>query len=649
MAIQDALPDRLGPYRLLDRIGEGGMGVVHLAADTENRMVAIKVLRPQAAGDVTARRRLAREVETMRRVRSPFVAEVIDADVTGGFPYIVTRYVPGRTLEELVEIHGPVRGPRLQRLACGLAGALSAIHAAGVVHRDLKPGNVMMVGDDPVIIDFGIAQVGDTTRLTQTGMFVGTPGYLAPEVIEGRPSGQAADIHSWGATLAYAATGRPPYGTGTYEVVFYRILQGHANLDGMYGGLHALVVAALVKDPALRPSAAWLASQSTRPDLLAPPPPSQLQRGPGPGPGTQFAARAAGMAGAAGMGGPPGGAGGSPQGFRPGSGVPTAPVGPRAGPPGDAAIAATVAVPGTVADPSAVRDPATMAAHGAAPTRSAAYGAADVAAQTRKQPGIFPRSGEFSPGERPGDVADLLPPVRYGPPRGGSPGGQDVARRPGKMARPPRPHRLLAFCAFVLAVGISLVLPVAGTAAVLFVIAVLRAGDRAQSGLAVRRSARGPRPTDALVVVLAAPWALVRSVLVTIALAPFLLLIAGGVALVLLIAMQGSPLPVGGAYGAGAFVALNCLGPGSRRPRRQLNRMFNAIAGSRLAGFTALIVLGSLAAAMMSLALLKAPAFWPMPNPGAMLAHLPGFNVAHGTVSRLRHLGHGLARYPRIP
>src|SRR6266699_2203509 len=133
MAIQDALPDRLGPYRLLDRIGEGGMGVVHLAADSENRMVAVKVLRPQAAGDMTARRRLAREVETMRRVRSPFVAEVIDADVTGRFPYIVTRYVPGRTLEELVEVHGPVRGPALQRLAWGLAGALTAIHAAGVV------------------------------------------------------------------------------------------------------------------------------------------------------------------------------------------------------------------------------------------------------------------------------------------------------------------------------------------------------------------------------------------------------------------------------------------------------------------------------------------------------------------------------------
>jgi len=269
MAIQDAMPDRLGPYRLLDRIGEGGMGVVHLATDPENRLVAIKVLRPQVAGDATARRRLAREVETMRRVHSPFVADVIDADVTGPVPYVVTRYVRGRTLEQIVDECGPLRGPALQRLACGLALAMCAVHAAGVVHRDLKPGNVMMVGGDPVVIDFGIAQVGDTTRLTQTGMFVGTPGYLAPEVIEGRPSSVSSDVHSWGATVAFAATGRPPYGTGTYEVVFFRILHGTANLDGMPAALYPLVAAALTRDPAQRPGAASLAGQVARLDLAA--------------------------------------------------------------------------------------------------------------------------------------------------------------------------------------------------------------------------------------------------------------------------------------------------------------------------------------------------------------------------------------------
>src|SRR6266536_2377777 len=239
MAIQDTLPDRLGPYRLLDRIGEGGMGVVHRAADSENRLVAIKVLRPQTAGDAIARQRLAREVETMRRVRSPFVAEIIDADVTGDVPYIVTRFVPGSTLEQVVGEHGPLRGGRLQRLAYGLAGALCAVHAAGVVHRDLKPGNVLIVGD-------------------------------APEVIEGQPSAPASDVHSWGATVAFAARGEPPYGTGPYEAVFFRILQGNANLDGIHGALCPLIAAAMAREPMQRPTASWLADHVAGLDLTAP-------------------------------------------------------------------------------------------------------------------------------------------------------------------------------------------------------------------------------------------------------------------------------------------------------------------------------------------------------------------------------------------
>ena len=145
----------------------------------------------------------------MRRVRNRFVAEVLDADVDGPAPYIVTRYVPGRTLEDTVRQDGPLRGAALDCLAEGLAEALAAIHAAGVVHRDLKPGNVMLSGGQPVIIDFGIAHVPDSTRLTKTGLVMGTPGYLAPEVIEGAPSSGASDVHSWGATVAYAATGTP--------------------------------------------------------------------------------------------------------------------------------------------------------------------------------------------------------------------------------------------------------------------------------------------------------------------------------------------------------------------------------------------------------------------------------------------------------
>ena len=238
------------------------MGVVFLARDRRHRTVALKVLRSSVAGDPTARRRLAREVETMQRVRSPNVAEVIDADLDGNTPYIVTRFVPGRTLDDVVTQDGPLRAAALSRLACGLADALVAVHAAGVVHRDVKPGNVMLFQDTPVVIDFGIAQGPDATRLTMTGMFMGTPGYLAPEVIEGRPSSEASDVHAWGATVAFAAIGRPPYGTGPYEGIFYRIVNGQADLTAAPGPLLPLLAAALARDPAHRPSAVQLHAQA---------------------------------------------------------------------------------------------------------------------------------------------------------------------------------------------------------------------------------------------------------------------------------------------------------------------------------------------------------------------------------------------------
>src|SRR6202453_3994232 len=241
MPATDRLPGTLGPYRLQDRLGEGGMGVVHLAHDPQGSLVAIKVLRADATENVNARLRLAREVETMRRVRSPFVAEVLDADVTGEFPYIVTRYGPGPTLDAVVRSRGPLSGPGLRLLAYGTAEALIAIHAAGVVHRDLKPGNVMLTDNRPVVIDFGIAQTPDATRLTQAGLVMGTPGYLAPEVIEGRPSSAASDVHCWGATMAFAATGHLPFGGGSYESIFYRIVSGRADPEGVPAPLGPLI------------------------------------------------------------------------------------------------------------------------------------------------------------------------------------------------------------------------------------------------------------------------------------------------------------------------------------------------------------------------------------------------------------------------
>src|ERR1700753_2993847 len=270
MPALDSLPRKIGPYRVIEKIGEGGMGVVYLGADAERRQVAVKVLGPAVAADPSARQRLAREVETMRRVRNRYVAEVLDADVEGPAPYVVTRYVPGETLEDKVRRDGPLRGLALDALAEGLAEALAAIHAAGVVHRDLKPGNVMLDAGQPVVIDFGIAHIPDSTRLTKTGLVMGTPGYLAPEVIEGSASSGASDVHSWGATVAYAATGRQPFGTGTYQTIFFRVLEGKPEIDGVPARLLPLVTAALSTDPKARPTARALAGQLGLPRVPAP-------------------------------------------------------------------------------------------------------------------------------------------------------------------------------------------------------------------------------------------------------------------------------------------------------------------------------------------------------------------------------------------
>ncbi len=256
--------DRLGPYRLLRRLGEGGMGVVHLALDPQGRQVAVKVLRSEVAGDDVARRRLSREVETMRRVRGPNIAEVVDADVTGRRPYIVTRYVPGRPLDEIVKNDGPLPLDALLKVAVGVAQALAAVHAAGVIHRDLKPGNVLMLDGQPVLIDFGIAQAVDATRLTQTGMFIGTPGYLAPEIIEGHEAGPQVDVHAWAGTVLYAATGQPPFGKGTLEMIFFNITSGRANVEAAPPPIQPMLRAAFNRDPARRPTAAELVRQLAR-------------------------------------------------------------------------------------------------------------------------------------------------------------------------------------------------------------------------------------------------------------------------------------------------------------------------------------------------------------------------------------------------
>ncbi|MGW5237760.1 protein kinase domain-containing protein [Monashia sp. NPDC004114] len=246
---------RLGPYRLVEEIGEGGMGVVHLALDPRGRAVAIKVLRSHVAHDADARKRLAREVDTLSRIRDPRVASVIDADVMGPRPYIVTRYVPGPALDEVVEERGPMAPAELAQLARGIAEAIRAIHACGVVHRDIKPGNVLLEDGEPVLIDFGIAHLQDDVRHTVGGLVMGTPGYLSPELVEGAEITDATDWWGWAATITYAASGRPPFGRARMDAVLTRVRAGDVDLDGVDPRLVPLLRASLSPNPARRPYA----------------------------------------------------------------------------------------------------------------------------------------------------------------------------------------------------------------------------------------------------------------------------------------------------------------------------------------------------------------------------------------------------------
>jgi predicted Ser/Thr protein kinase len=552
MPATEHLPRSLGPYRLQDRLGEGGMGVVHLARDPEGRPVAVKVLHPLGAEGANARRRLAREVETMRRVRSPYVAEVLDADVTGEYPYIVTRFVAGPTLDEMVRRRGPLSGGGLRRLAYGMAEALSAIHAAGVVHRDLKPGNVMLTDDRPIVIDFGIAQAGDATRLTQTGLVMGTPGYLAPEVIEGQPSSPASDVHSWGSTMAFAATGHLPFGGGSYETIFYRIISGRADLTGVPAPLVPLITAALARDPSHRPSAVWLSAQAVSPDMSA------------------AAAPAAAYAGS------------------------------------QATVAPARQATYTPANPPA--------ANGHAPAAASAPANAPAAPPAPRQAAR--------------DVADLLPPVDYAPrrpqePADGSWGPQGPKPAPPAPRPPARPNTTAGLALMVAAVALTLVLPVAGLIASLAVITLLRAADLAQSKLAERRSARGPRASDLVLVLVTAPLTVARALLTEIVMAPLAIVVGAAAYGLAVVFTHSMNMPRAGAYAAAAVVAWYGLGPGSGRPRRQLNRMAGAVARSRTSAAGIALAAWALAVAAVLFASSQTPYYWP----AAALhisGHIPG-------------------------
>ncbi|MGA5893784.1 protein kinase domain-containing protein [Streptomyces venetus] len=248
-------PVELGTYRLLRRLGAGGMGRVYLARSPGGRTVAVKVVRPDLAADGDFRDRFRHEVEIAKAVSGRFTAPVVDADPDAPLPWLATSYVLGPDLTDVVATHGALPEHTVRALAAGLAAALQEVHAAGLIHRDMKPSNVLLAADGPRVIDFGIARAVDGNRMTQTGVVVGSPGYMSPEQALGKDVGTAGDVFSLGAVLAFAATGRGTFGHGavSHASLLYQVVHGEPDLEGVPQQLLGLVRACLAKDPTHRP------------------------------------------------------------------------------------------------------------------------------------------------------------------------------------------------------------------------------------------------------------------------------------------------------------------------------------------------------------------------------------------------------------
>ncbi|RSN02943.1 hypothetical protein DMB42_34405 [Nonomuraea sp. WAC 01424] len=252
--LRDGDPAHIGPYRLHARLGGGGMGEVFLGRSPGGRLVAVKVVRPELAGNSDFRRRFASEVDAARKVGGFYTAQVVDADTDAAQPWLATAYIPGPSLHQAVDEHGPLPLESAAVLGAGLAEGLAAVHACGMVHRDLKPGNVILAEDGPRLIDFGIARALDATSHTQTSTVLGTAAFMSPEQAMGREVGPSSDVFSLGCVLAFTVTGRSPFGTGPVHAVVFRVVHADPDLQGVPGPLAAVVAACLAKDPAARPS-----------------------------------------------------------------------------------------------------------------------------------------------------------------------------------------------------------------------------------------------------------------------------------------------------------------------------------------------------------------------------------------------------------
>lgn len=613
-------PTRVGDYTLITRLGEGGMGIVHLARGVDGRRVALKVLRDHVVGDREARARLAREVGSLSRVRSPWVAEILAADPWAEVPYVVTRYVPGLSLHDHVAEEGPVEDRDLLWLAGCLAEGIEAVHSAGVLHRDVKPSNVLMEGRTPILIDFGLARVAEDPRLTQTGWLLGTPGYLAPEILYGDEATPAADVHAWAATVAYAATGRSPYGRGPAMAIMDRARRGEHDLTGIDRPLADVLDAALSPEPLERPLLeellAWLRPLSTRPtEPEVGPPVGGVLGGPAAPDADDFTLPLA-LAAQAGVVVPPVEA---PAGA-PGASVPVRPPGlapPHAaettpltagGTPEAAAAAPAVTVVGPADATPTLREP-TPATPPPLPTRRMpdAGAASYPPPAPRAQPAPTPPTPAGPVGPLVGAGAPSDP--GHTP---GQPGAPDALTRMehewdqqyGLLEPPPtvgaaeRVRRGVAVVAgsFVLG-GAFAVAPWVTLIGIVVAVWLLRAGSLATSAVADRRSLRGRKWYDALGLAFSSPWHLLRAVTGTLVLT---LWSAGlGLAAGLLCYAFALELPTTFLISGATLGVALWSGPGSTRFRSPIGRVLYPLTrapGSWVLLCAALLIAGALLA-----------------------------------------------------
>jgi eukaryotic-like serine/threonine-protein kinase len=285
--LEPANPRLIGPYQLLGRLGAGGMGRVFLGVSAAGRPVAVKIVHAELAADPDFRNRFSSEVAAARKVSGLFTALVVDADVDARVPWLATAYVSGPSLSEAVRTRGPLTSWSLLALAAGLGKSLTAIHAAGVVHGDLKPSNVLLALDGPRVIDFGISQAAEMAPLARAGLVVGTPSFMSPEQAAGQEVGPLSDVFSLGAVLAFAATGRKPFGAGQPATVLERVVREAADLEGAPAEVRPLIEQCLAKDPLRRPTAAELlagvtAAQSAMEPRPEPAPARTASAGPDP-------------------------------------------------------------------------------------------------------------------------------------------------------------------------------------------------------------------------------------------------------------------------------------------------------------------------------------------------------------------------------